>query len=211
MIDIHFKENCNVVYGVRKNRKNEGFLKKATAKIYYRLINYLSDVNLPVDTGDFRLIDKKVIDSFKELTEKNKYIRGLMSWIGFKQCPIFYDREPRLAGKTKYTLSKMLKLAKTGIFYFSKKPLKLSFPLGMICIVVGLALTVYVFVSKFYFPSTTLPGWASILITVIFFGGVQLFTIGILGEYIGSIFDEVKNRPEYIISEKLNFKSKERK
>lgn len=206
MIKIFLKEKCNVVYGVRKSRKKEGIFKKISAKIFYRLINSLSEVKLNIDTGDFRLIDKKVINSFNNFKEKNKYIRGLMNWVGFKQCPIYYDRDPRLLGKTKYTLSKMLKLATTGIFYFSKKPLKIAFAIGFLCITLSLLLVIYVFISKFYYPDSTISGWASTLITIIFFGGVQLFMVGILGEYIGSIFDEVKNRPEYIIDNMINFK-----
>ena len=194
-----------------KSRKKEGLLKKITAKIFYRFINFLSEIKLNVDTGDFRLIDKKVIESFKNLKEKNKYIRGLMNWIGYKQCPIYYDRDQRLYGKTKYTFSKMLKLAATGIFYFSKKPLKIAFSIGFLCVTLGLILIIYVFISKFYFPETTISGWASTLIIIIFFGGIQLFMIGILGEYIGSIFDEVKNRPEYIIDNMKNFRKNYKK
>ena len=211
MINIYKKERCNIIYGVRKSRKKEGLLKKITAKIFYRFINFLSEIKLNVDTGDFRLIDKKVIESFKNLKEKNKYIRGLMNWIGYKQCPIYYDRDQRLYGKTKYTFSKMLKLAATGIFYFSKKPLKIAFSIGFLCVTLGLILIVYVFISKFYFPETTISGWASTLIIIIFFGGIQLFMIGILGEYIGSIFDEVKNRPEYIIDNMKNFRKNYKK
>ena len=205
MINVYLKEKCNVVYAVRKLRKKEGLLKKITAKIYYRLINMLSEVRIPLDTGDFRLIDRKVINAFKQLDEKNKYIRGLMSWLGFKQLPIYYDRDPRLSGKTKYSLPKMIKLATTGMFYFSKKPLKLSLSLGLISIILSLAIVAYVFISKFFDPAATMKGWSSTLIIIIFFGGVQLFMVGILGEYIGSIFDEVKKRPEFIIDEKINF------
>jgi glycosyltransferase involved in cell wall biosynthesis len=205
MIKIYFKEKCNIVYGVRKKRKKEGFFKKITAKIFYRLINYLSEAKFPVDTGDFRLIDKKVINAYKKLNEKNKYIRGLISWMGFKQSPIFYDRDPRLLGETKYTLKKMLKFAKTGIFYFSTKPLKIAFSLGVLSILAGFGLLAYVLISKFIFPSTTIPGWASILTIIIFFSGIQLLITGILGEYIGIIFEEVKNRPEFIIDKKINF------
>ena len=128
-----------------------------------------------------------------------------------EQYPIYYDRDQRLYGKTKYTLAKMLKLATTGIFYFSKKPLKIAFSIGFLCITLSLILVVYVFISKFYFPETTIAGWASTLITIIFFGGIQLFMVGILGEYIGSIFDEVKNRPEYIIDNMKNFKKNNKK
>lgn len=208
MIQLYKKEKCNVVYGVRKKRKKENLLKKLTAKIFYRFTNTLSEIDMPLDAGDFRLIDKKVIDSFKQLKEKNKYIRGLFSWLGFKQVPLYYVRDPRLHGKTKYSTRKMLKLARTGIFYFTKKPLKLSLSMGSLSIMVSLGLLVYVFVSKFSDKFEAIPGWASTVIIIIFFGGIQLFMVGILGEYIGSIFDEVKGRPEYIIDEKINFDQK---
>lgn len=205
MITIYREQNCNVVYGVRKDRKGETIFKKITAKMFYRMLNYLSDVKLPVDTGDFRLIDKKVIDTFKEFKENNKYIRGMISWMGFNQQPIYYQRDARLAGETKYSMRKMLKLASIGVFYFSKKPLKLAMNLGALSIIVGLLLACYTIFARFSNLISVVQGWASTIITLIFFGGIQLFTIGILGEYIGSIFDEVKKRPEYIISEKINF------
>ena len=205
MIKLYLEQNANVVYAVRKKRKGESLFKKLTAKIFYRLLNSLSEIQLPLDTGDFRLIDRKVIDTFKNLKEKNKYIRGLISWVGFKQIPFYYEREPRLAGETKYPLFKMIKFATRGILYFSKKPLKLSIAIGLLSIFIGLGLMIYVFIAKFSNYIKTVPGWASIIITTIFFGGVQLLSIGVLGEYIGSIFDEVKNRPEYIIDKKINF------
>lgn len=211
MINKFFIENCNVVYGVREKRKGEGFFKLVTAKLFYRILNYFSDVKLPVDTGDFRLIDKKVIDCFKSLEENNKYIRGLISWMGFKQCPIYYKRDPRFSGKTKYSLKKMLRLAFTGIFYFSKKPLKISIGLGFFSIIVGLLLACYTIIAKFSSKIYVEQGWASTVIIIIFFGGIQLFTVGILGEYLGNIFDEVKKRPEYIIEEMINFEIKKEK
>lgn len=204
MVAIHAEKEANVVYGVRRERKGETFFKKMTAKWFYRILNNLSDVNLNVDTGDFRLIDRKVINAFKGLGEKNKYIRGLIAWMGFKQEPIYYDRDPRLAGETKYPLKKMLQLASIAMFYFSKKPLKMSITLGVFSLIVGLLLTVYVLVVQFSGIITT-PGWASTLITIIFFGGVQLITIGVTGEYIGNILDEVKGRPQYIVEEEIGF------
>ncbi len=209
MIKIHIEEGANVVYGVRKERKGESFFKKFTAKIFYRILNMLSDVRFPLDTGDFRLIDRKVINEFKKLKERDKYIRGLISWLGFKQLPIYYDRNPRFAGETKYPLRKMIKFAMTGLLYFSDKPLRLSLYLGFISILVGIALGIFVILNKFLSPSTVVPGWASTLIVIIFFGGIQLFTIGILGIYIDNIFDEVKSRPEFIIAERINFSKDE--
>jgi dolichol-phosphate mannosyltransferase len=207
MLKLCISENANVVYGVRKERKGETFFKKLSAKLFYRFLNKLSEVPIPLDTGDFRLIDKKMIDVFKNLPERNKFIRGLISWAGFKQIPFYYVREPRFAGETKYPLKKMIRFALTGIMYFSKKPLKIAINSGFFSIIVGIGLTLYVFVAHFTGIIPTVPGWASTIITIIFFGGVQLLTIGVLGEYIGNIFDEVKKRPEYIIDKKINFES----
>jgi len=201
MVKKYQAEKCNVVYGVRRKRKGESIFKRMTASLYYRFLNSLSDVALPLDTGDFRLIDKKVIDQFKKLSEKNKYIRGLVSWIGFKQVPIYYERAERHKGETKYPLSRMIRFATTGLLYFSKKPLKLAIAMGFVSIIIGFLLAFYVFYSKFSNQIQTVPGWASTLIVIIFFGGIQLLTVGVIGEYIGSIFDEVKGRPEYIIDE----------
>lgn len=204
MLELAIKENANVVYGVRKERKGETFFKKFTAYLFYKIINSLSDVPLPINTGDFRLVDKKVLENYKQLKERNKYIRGLISWMGFKQIPYYYVREPRFAGETKYPLSKMIKFATTALLYFTKKPLKLATTIGFFSIFLGIFLTIYVFVSLFFRPQLTVSGWASTIIIIIFFGGVQLLTIGVIGEYIGSIFDEVKNRPLYIIDKKYN-------
>lgn len=200
-----YNQGFDVVYGVRKERKGENIFKKITAKVFYRLLNKLSDVKLPLDTGDFRLISSKVIKEYKNLPEKNKYIRGLISWLGFKQIPIYYDRDARFAGVTKYPLKKMIKFASTGLLYFSKKPLKLALNLGFFSIMISFILIFYAFFSKFFLSNETVPGWSSTLIIILFLGGIQLFTIGIMGEYIGNIFDELKGRPEYIIEEKVNF------
>lgn len=205
MISTYLKENANVVYGVRKERKGESFFKKFTAHSFYRILNSLSEVDIPLDTGDFRLIDRKVIDTFRNMPERNKFIRGMISWVGFKQIPFYYSRDPRLAGETKYPLAKMIKFAMTGIFYFSKKPLKLAINLGFFSIIIGLFLSVYTFIARFSGIISTVPGWASTIITIVFFGGIQLLTIGVLGEYVGNIFDEVKKRPEYIIDKRINF------
>ncbi|MCX8029511.1 MAG: glycosyltransferase family 2 protein [Brevinematales bacterium] len=208
MIKIHKEQEANVVYGVRKERKGEGFFKKFTAKLFYRLLNTMSDIKFPLDTGDFRLIDKKVIEEFRKLKERDKYIRGLISWMGFKQVPIYYDRNPRFAGVTKYPLKKMIKFALTGIFYFSDKPLKMVTSLGFITTILGLFLGTYVILSKLINPSQTISGWASTMITIIFLGGVQLLTLGVIGKYIANIFDEIKGRPEYIVDEIISKKQK---
>lgn len=199
MLELIEKEKCNVVYGVRKARKGETFFKKLTAKLFYRVMNLMSELDIPVDTGDFRLIDRKVINSFKSLRERHKYIRGLITWIGFKQVPIYYDRDPRFSGETKYPFFKMLHFAIFGMLYFTKKPLKLTVAMGFASIFMAFLIMVYIFVSLVYYPEHVVSGWASILSVITFFGGVQLVTIGLLGEYIGNIFDEVKDRPEYIV------------
>lgn len=199
MMQMALNGNYNIVYGMRRVRKGETFFKKITAKLYYRLLNFLSETELPVDTGDFRLVDRKVIDSFNKLGEKHKYIRGLMSWVGFRQAPILYDRDPRFAGETHYPFLKMISFATRGLLYFTKKPLRLATQLGFLSILVGLGLAVYVTASRYLYPDEVVSGWSSLFIAMIFFGGVQLLTIGVLGAYLGNIFDEIKNRPEYII------------
>ena len=175
---------------------------KEQANVVYRMLNYMSDVNFPLDTGDFRLIDRKVMDQFDRFQERGKYIRGLISWVGFKQVPFYYEREARIAGETKYPFSKMWKFATTAMLYFSKKPLRLATSLGFIAVLVGI---VWFTLGKIYGFSNAETGWTSIMTSVIFFGGVQLLTVGVLGQYIGILFDEIKARPEYIIDEKKNF------
>ncbi len=201
MIALWRKEKSNVVYGVRKSREGETFLKKLTSKLFYRFFNAISDVPFPIDTGDFRLIDHKVIAEFKRLGERKMYVRGLLTWVGFKQIPFFYERQKRFAGTTKYNYRKLLRLSFDIIFSFTKRPLKLALELGAASVIISLLLLLYAFVSRFIAP---LPGWASTIIIIIFFGGVQLLTIGVIGEYIAIIFDEVKRRPQYIIDELMN-------
>lgn len=204
IIAKYHETKANVVYCVRKTREGVGFFKKLAYKVFYRTANYLSDIDLPLDSGDFRLIDKHVIDGFKQFREKNKYVRGIISWMGYKQTPFYYDRPGRAGGETKYSFKKLVRLASTGMFYFSNKPLKLALNLGLVSILIGLILTGVVVVEKLSGDLEEVPGWASLIITIIFFGGVQLITVGVLGEYIGNIFDEVKDRPEYIIKKKIN-------
>lgn len=204
MIQTYNNTQSNVVYCVRQNREGVGFFKKMGYHYFYRLVNALSDVDLPLDSGDFRLIDRHVIDAYKSFKEKNKYVRGIIAWMGFKQVPFYYNRPGRAGGETKYGIKKLLKLASTGLFYFSNKPLKLAMTLGIIGLFVGLGLSVKVFYEKFNGTLDALPGWASMILTVILFGAVQLVTIGVLGEYLGNIFDEVRDRPEYIVKKKIN-------
>ncbi|NLJ82421.1 MAG: glycosyltransferase family 2 protein [Bacteroidales bacterium] len=205
MLKIMEEQQANVVYGVRKKRKGENWFKLVTAKYFYRFLNNLSDVKFPVDTGDFRLIDRKIIDIFNRMEEKNKYIRGIISWMGYKQLPCYYDRDERFAGETKYPLKKMLKFAMIGVFYFSKKPLKIATFTGFISVLIGVLYGIVALITKLIYPYSLVTGWTTLIILIIFFGGVQLITIGVLGQYIGNLFDEAKDRPEYIVDEKINF------
>lgn len=199
MVKQLLSTGSNVVYGVRQKRNGESLFKLITAHLFYVLLNKLSEVPLPVDAGDFRVIDRKIIDSFNSLPESNKYIRGLISWMGFKQTPFYYEREARHAGETKYSLKKMLKFASTGVFYFSKKPLKIATTFGFLSVIAGFLLSLWLVLNKIFTPQYLVSGWTSLVLVIVYFGGVQLLTIGILGHYIGSLFDEIKRRPEYII------------
>ncbi|MDR1372286.1 MAG: glycosyltransferase family 2 protein [Dysgonamonadaceae bacterium] len=197
-------EQANVVYCVRKSRIGESKFKLWTAKKFYRLLNRLSEIDFPVDTGDFRLIDSRIIQEFKRFKERGKYIRGIISWVGFKQVPFYYEREARFAGETKYPLKRMLSFASTALFYFSKKPLLMAVGLGFTAVVIGLLMALWYIAGKIFGFTNAESGWTSIMIGMIFFGGVQLLTIGVLGQYIGILFDEVKERPEYIIETAIN-------
>lgn len=205
IVKMQEETDANVIYCVRKSREGESWFKLLSAKLFYRTLNAMSEVEFPLDTGDFRLIDRKVMNEFNGLREKGKYIRGLISWVGFKQLPFYYEREARIAGETKYPFRKMLHFASTALLYFSKKPLTTVMGLGFLAVVVGIILAIWFTLGKLYGFSNAESGWTSIIFTVIFFGGVQLITVGVLGQYIGILFDEIKARPEYIIDEKQNF------
>lgn len=209
LVDTQRREAASVVYCVRKQRKGETYFKKITANFFYRIMNRLSEIEFPRNTGDFRMIDRKAIDAFNSLKERGKYIRGLVVWIGFKQVPVYYSRDARFAGKTKYPLKNMLSFAKKALLYFSTKPLKLSIGLGVIAVIIGIFYALWVWFGHIFGFTSATTGWSSIVILIIFFGGVQLLTIGVLGQYISVLFDEVKRRPEYIIDTKLNFDKEE--
>ena len=201
---IKWREGYEVVYGTRIDRPGESPLKIFTAHTFYRLLNLLSNVNIPVDTGDFRLMSRKVVDSLRSMPERDRFIRGMVSWIGFKQISIPYKRSERFAGESKYPFRKMLHFATDGILSFSTKPLQISISLGIICSslsFVGILLALYFRI----FTNTWVEGWTTLMIAVLFIGGVQLISVGILGEYIGRIYNEVKNRPLYIVEEYVGF------
>lgn len=193
-----------VIYAKRKVRKGESKFKLFTAKAFYKVLNGLSDIEIPKDTGDFRMADRKVIDVINTLPEHNKFLRGLFSWVGFKQIPIEYERKERYAGKTKYPLRKMLKLATDGIISFSTKPLKIIGGIGIFSIVISFIVLVYSILSYIFDWNELMPGWTSIMVSITFFAGVQLLAIWMMSEYISRIYDESKKRPQYVIDKKIN-------
>jgi len=199
-----WKQGFHVVYGKRSKRTGETIFKRFTAKLFYRLLRFLTDIEIPVDTGDFRLIDRKVSDALKRLPEKNRYIRGLISWLGFKQTSVEFVREERLAGETKYPLCKMLKFAIDGITSFSSKPRKLATVSGLILSGFSFCYLLYVLYLKL-FTDKTIVGWSSLMAVNLFFYGFMLIILGIFGEYIGRIYNETQNRPLYVVDEYITF------
>jgi glycosyltransferase involved in cell wall biosynthesis len=193
-----WREGYDVVYATRKTRKGESFFKLLTARIFYRTIRRLTNVAIPVDTGDFRLMSRRVVDALALAREKNRFLRGLVSWVGYKQTGIEYERDARMAGETKYPFSKMLRFAIDGITSFSEIPLRLATYLGFCVSAFAFFYSVLVIVLKLLGYND--PGYTSMMVAILFLGGVQLITIGIAGEYIGRIYDEVKARPLYLLS-----------
>lgn len=201
-----WEEGNEVIYAKRKKRDGESAFKLFTAKMFYKTLNGLSDVEIPKDTGDFRLVDKKVVDVINSLPEHNKFLRGLFSWVGFKQIPFEYERKERFAGKTKYPLKKMLKLASDGIIGFSSKPLKIIGGIGITSIVMSFLILLY-FLLALAFGWWRLSLECNVLIIIMtFFAGIQLVALWIVSEYISRIYDESKGRPQYIIDKKINIK-----
>lgn len=195
-----WENGFDVVYGVRKSRVGESKFKVMSARAFYRILNKLSDVPIPLDTGDFRLMSRRVVDVISAMPESDRFIRGMVSWVGFNQKPIFYERAQRFAGQSKYPLRKMIRFATDGIMSFSNKPLKLATHFGIFCAGLSLFATLGLVMSKLN-GSDLVPGWASTLISIFFLGGVQLICFGLLGEYVGRIYNEVKKRPLYILDE----------
>lgn len=195
-----WREGYEVVYAVRKEREGETWFKKTTAALFYRIIYRITDVKIPLDTGDFRLVDRKVVNIMSKMRERHRFLRGIGAWVGFKQIGVEYNRAARFAGETKYPLKKMLKLALNAITGFSYFPLQVATYIGFISAGLSiLAIPVVIVLRLISAPQLT--GQATTLIMVLFLGGVQLISIGIIGEYIGRIYDEVKGRPLYIVAE----------
>ncbi len=203
-----WKAGYDVVYGTRSRRSGESIFKRYSALVFYRLLNKLSDVPIPLDTGDFRLMTRAVVESLKAMPERDRFVRGMVSWVGFKQVAVPYNRAKRFAGKSKYPLRKMLRFATDGILSFSTKPLQISIGLGMLAACISLGGIIYA-IGMRLFTDTWVEGWTALMIAILFLGGVQLICVGILGEYIGRIYNEVKQRPLYIVKEYLGFSNEE--
>jgi polyisoprenyl-phosphate glycosyltransferase len=199
-----WREGYDVVYAVRRRRSGETGFKRATASVFYRAFQRISNVDAPVDVGDFRLVDRRALLAFNAMRENNRFVRGMFSWIGFRQAGIEYERHERFAGATKYPLRKMLKFATDGIISFSNAPLRLALNLGFLVSIVAFLLGVFAIVAKLT-GAYAVPGWASIVTVTAFLGGAQLVILGVMGEYIARIHEEVKNRPLYIVSGVENF------
>jgi polyisoprenyl-phosphate glycosyltransferase len=201
---VKWREGYDLVYGQRQRREQETWFKKFTAGVFYRTLRRMTDVDMPLDAGDFRLIDRKALDAFRSMRERSRYVRGMFGWIGFRQTGVSYVRPGRFAGETKYPLRKMVRLALDGIISFSNLPLRFvlqfGFLVSIVSFVAGIA-ALYVKLSGAY----AVPGWASLMVWVSFIGGVQLTVIGVIGEYIGRIYEEVKQRPLSLVKELKGF------
>ncbi|MFT4875377.1 MAG: glycosyltransferase involved in cell wall biosynthesis [Bacteroidia bacterium] len=193
-------EGYDVVYAQRIKRADESALKKLTAKFFYKFLNKITSIEIPVDTGDFRIINRKVANALKQMPEKQRYLRGQIAWLGFKQTAVSYERLGRNAGETGYTYRKMIRLALDAITSFSNWPLRLATLSGFFCAFIGFFLILYTLYARFILKQYE-PGWPSLMITIIFLGGIQLLGIGMIGEYISRINDNVKNRPLYLVGE----------
>lgn len=201
MLD-RWREGYHVVYGIRESRVGESSFKLWTAQLFYRLINRLSDVEIPLDTGDFRLLDRRALDAMLAMPERHRLLRGMSSWIGFRQFGLKYARSARFAGVTKYPLGKMLNLALDGIFSFSTVPLRFVTILGVITAAAAAIGILYSLIVRIFTPHWV-AGWATLILAVLFMGGVEMFCFGILGEYIGRIYTEIKQRPLFLVREVL--------
>ncbi len=205
MINL-WEKGYDVIYGKRERRKSESFFKKFSARLFYKLMSYFSDFEIPLDTGDFRLIDRKIIDALKEMPENSRYMRGLISWTGFRQTYVNYVRDERFAGKSKYSLRKMINLATDGLTAFSKTPLRIASYVGLITSIISIMGMIYVLIVRML-TSIWVPGWATLTLAILMTSSVQLFCLGIIGEYIGRNYIETKRRPLYFLEEKVGFKN----
>jgi dolichol-phosphate mannosyltransferase len=202
MLDRH-REGFDVVYGVRHRRRGETVFKRATAAAYYRLLRAMVGVPIPLDAGDFRLLGRPVVTALQALRETNRFVRGMVSWVGFRQTAVYYERPERFAGETHYPLRKMIRFALDGIASFSTLPLRIAVWLGVAAGIVGLLVALWAAYAKF-FAHATLPGWTALMVAICLAASAQLLMIGVLGDYIGRIYEEVKRRPLYIVQDLVN-------
>jgi glycosyltransferase involved in cell wall biosynthesis len=196
-----WRDGFKVVYGVRISRAGETRFKLLTSKIYYGLMDRISEVPLPRQAGDFRLLDRKVVDVLDKMPERNRYVRGMVAWVGFPQCAVEYERDPRFAGTTNYTLGRMVRLALDGLTSFSDRPLRLATQLGVIVMTLSFAVAAWTIVASIFDLGSSSRGWSSLMAVVLLLGGVQLLCIGVLGEYLGRVYRETKGRPLYVVNE----------
>ena len=199
-----WEEGNDMVYAVRQNRADESWLKRTCAKAFYQLTSKINRINIPANAGDFRLLDRKIVNALQKLPERNRFMKGLYSWVGFKQVAIPFEVQPRKSGTSQWNFYSLLDLAITGITSFSAFPLRMIALGGMSVASLAMLYAIWIILSTFIFGIQT-PGWATIVTTISFFGGLQLFALGVVGEYIGRVFDEVKHRPLYIIDEESSF------
>jgi len=204
-----WREGNDVVYGVRIDRQGESAFKLWTAKVFYRLINRLSETKMPFDAGDFRLLDRRVVEVINSMPERARFLRGMVSWAGFRQVELPYERAARQAGESKYPLKKMVLFAMDGIISFSLVPLKVAIWTGFLAIWIAVAGIIVAIIDRMLDRHLT-RGWASLFVAVLFMGGVQLVSLGIIGEYLGRIYTEVKRRPLYVVQERLGFGDKKK-
>ncbi len=200
-----WKEGYDVVYAVRKERMGETFLKKVTAKIFYRALNLFSGTTIPIDTGDFRLVSRRVVLNLRKTREYRRFLRGIISWIGFSQIGIEFERDKRFAGKSHYSIIAMIKLAFDAILSFSIFPLRLASVLGVLTVIFSIFFAIFAYYKNSV--GETIRGWSSTVFLILFLGSIQLIAIGIIGEYLGRIYEEVKKRPLYIIDSTLGFEN----
>jgi polyisoprenyl-phosphate glycosyltransferase len=193
-----YREGFDVVYAVRAGRKGETFFKRITAKFFYRLLRWITKISIPVDTGDFRIMSRRTVDTLKGMPERHRFLRGMVAWIGFNQTGIPYQRRERFAGSTKYPFHKMVRFAVDAITSFSTAPVRVVMWFGFLSSLAGLLYSVHVLYIKL-FTSKTVPGWSSLMVAILIMSGIQMITLGVIGEYVGRITEEIKKRPLYII------------
>jgi len=204
-----WREGFDVVYAVRRQRK-ENIFKRAAYAAFYWLLHKVSYLDIPLDSGDFSLMDRRVVDVLRTMPERNRFVRGLRTWVGLRQTPFVYERSARFAGESKYGLTKLMRLAFDGLVSYSFVPLRLVSNLGMLVSLSALGYMAYLIVDRWFGAGGTIEGWTSTVVIVLFIGGVQLLSLGIIGEYIGRIFDEVKQRPQYVVGERIGIEPRGR-